>query len=41
MTKTQRHFTAEFKREAVQLLESSGKSGVSVAQELGISESVL
>ena len=41
MAKTQRHFTAEFKREAVQLLETSGKSCAQIAQELGISENVL
>jgi transposase len=41
MAKSQRHFTAEFKREAVQLLESSGKPCTQIAQELGISDTVL
>ena len=36
-----RTFTAEFKREAVQLLETSGKPGAQVARELGISDSAL
>jgi transposase len=37
----QRTYTAEFKREAVQLLESSGKSGAQIAEELGISDGSL
>ena len=37
----QREYTAEFKREAVKLLETSGKPGVQIARELGISDSVL
>jgi transposase len=37
----QRTFTAEFKREALRLLETSGKPGAQVARELGISDSVL
>jgi transposase len=36
-----RTFTLEFKQEAVQLLETSGKSGTALAKELGISDSVL
>jgi transposase len=42
---TQNHkpkvYTAEFKREAVRLLETSGKSGTQVAQELGVSDNSL
>jgi transposase-like protein len=42
---TQKHkprvYTAEFKREAVRLLETSGKSGAELAQELGISDGSL
>jgi transposase len=42
---TQKHkprvYTAEFKREAVRLLETSGKSGTQVAQELGVSDNSL
>ena len=34
----QKIYTAEFKREAVRLLETSGKSGAVIAQELGISD---
>jgi transposase len=34
-------YTAEFKREAVRLLETSGKSGAQLAQELGISDGSL
>jgi transposase len=41
MAGKQREFTAEFKREAVRLLETSGKTGSQIAQELGISDSVL
>jgi len=37
----QKVYTAEFKREAVQLLESSGKSGAVIAEELGISDGSL
>ena len=37
----QKVYTAEFKREAVKLLETSGKSGALVAQELGISDGSL
>jgi transposase len=36
-----RFYTAEFKREAVRLLETSGKSGAEIAQELGISDGSL
>jgi transposase len=34
-------YTAEFKREAVRLLETSGKSSALIAQELGISDGSL
>lgn len=38
MTKT---YTEEFKRDAVQLVETSGKPKTQVARELGVSESAL
>ncbi len=41
MTKTRREFSAEFKREAVGLLESSGRPVMQVASEVGISPSML
>ena len=41
MEKKQRTYTAEFKREAVRLLQTSSKSGAQVAQELGISDGSL
>ena len=41
MPKEQRTFTQEFKREAVQLVQRSGKSQVQVARELGIADSTL
>jgi transposase len=41
MRQPTRTFTPEFKQEAVRLLETSGKSGIALAQELGISDSVL
>ncbi len=41
MTKTRRAFTDEFKREAVSLLESSGRPLMQVAAELGIQPSML
>ena len=37
MQKVQKTYTAEFKREAVQLAQTSGKSIAQVARELGIS----
>ena len=37
----QKLYTAEFKREAVRLLETSGKSGAQIAEELGISDGSL
>src|SRR3954447_24181960 len=41
MTKTRRTFADEFKREAVALLESSGRPLMQVAIELGIQPSML
>lgn len=41
MRQPTRTFTLEFKQEAVRLLETSGKSGIVLAKELGISDSVL
>ena len=41
MAKPQPIFTAEFKREAVQLAQTSGKSKAQIARELGISDSAL
>jgi transposase len=41
MTKTRRDFTPEFKREAVALLESSGRPLMQIATELGITPSML
>ncbi len=38
MGKSQKTYTAEFKREAVRLAQTSGKSIVQVARELGISD---
>ena len=37
----QKLYTAEFKREAVKLLESSGKNGALISEELGISDGSL
>ena len=41
MAKTRRAFTPEFKREAVALLESSGRPQMQIAAELGIQPSML
>ena len=41
MTKTRREFAPEFKREAVALLEGSGRPLIQVATELGIQPSML
>ena len=41
MTKTRREFAPEFKREAVALLENSGRPLMQVATEVGISPSML
>jgi transposase len=40
-TKTRREFTEDFEREAVGLLESSGRPLMRVAEELGIQPSML
>ena len=40
-TKARRHFTAEFKREAVKLAGQPGRTVTAVARELGIERSVL
>ncbi len=39
--KPRREFTPEFKREAVNLVESGGKGVTQIAKDLGISDSVL
>lgn len=41
MTKPRRSFTGEFKREAVALLQSSGRPLMQIAEELGIQPSML
>jgi transposase len=41
MEKEKRVFTAEFKREALNLVETSGKSLAQVARDLGISDHTL
>jgi transposase len=41
MGKTRRKFSKEFKREAVQLLRTSGKNLSQVARELGVRTSVM
>jgi transposase len=41
MAKNQRTYTEEFKREAVQLMETSGKSVAQIARDLGVNDSVL
>ena len=41
MAKTRREFTPEFKREAVALLESSGRPQTQIAADLGIQPSML
>ena len=41
MAKTRRNFSKQFKREAVQLFRSSGKSQSVVARELGVGVSTL
>jgi transposase len=41
MAKTRRKFSKEFKREAVQLLRTSGKNLSQVARELGVRTSVM
>ena len=41
MAKQQKTYTKEFKREAVQLVKSSGKPMSQIARELGVSDSAL
>ena len=41
MGKTQPTYTKEFKQQAVQLFETSGKSKTEIARDLGISDSAL
>ena len=41
MQHRQRSLTPEFKQEAVRLLETSGKSGIQIAKDLGISDTIL
>jgi transposase len=41
MTKTRRQYNEEFKRETVQLIESSGKPVAQIARDLGINDNVL
>jgi transposase len=41
MTTKRKRFSAEFKRQAVELLESGGRSGTEVARELGIRQNQL
>jgi transposase len=41
MVKKQRAYTAEFKQEAVRLMETSGKSITQIARDLGVSDSAL
>ena len=41
MEKTKRIFDAQFKREALELVETSGKSLAQVARDLGISDNTL
>jgi len=41
MTKSRRTYTSEFKREALRLLETSGKSAAQLERELGIGSGCL
>lgn len=41
MTTKRKRFSAEFKRQAVELLETGGRSGTEVARELGIRQNQL
>lgn len=41
MTKKQRSYTDEFRREAVQLMETSGKPVAQIARDLGVNDNVL
>jgi transposase len=41
MAKNQRTYTDEFRREAVRLMESSGKSVAQIARDLDVNDNVL
>jgi len=41
MQKAMRHYTKEFKLEAVQLVQSRGKSQATIARDLGVADSTL
>ncbi len=41
MAKKQRKYTEEFRREAVRLMETSGKAIAQIARDLGVNDSVL
>ena len=41
MAKNQRSYTDEFRREAVRLMESSGKPVAQIARDLGVNDNVL
>ena len=41
MAEKRRQYSAEFKRETVQLIETSGKAVAQIARELGIKDNVL
>jgi transposase len=41
MAKNQKSYTEEFRREAVRLMETSGKSVAQVARDLGINDNML
>ena len=41
MAKNQKTYTEEFKREAVHLMETSGKPVAQIARDLGVNDSVL
>jgi transposase len=41
MSRTRRHFTDEFKREAVRLCKEPGASVAQIAQDVGVGDSVL
>ena len=41
MTRQKRNYSPEFKREAIQLLQSNGKSATAIESELGITHGLL
>lgn len=41
MARKQQNYTAEFRREAVRLMETSGKPIAQIARDLGVNDSVL